>query len=211
MQEKLQFDLGGIEGLLCDHQHLDHCKAAKEVMRAGIDFYASEPTLEALCLTKNRRAKIIDNGAMVRLESFGVLPFAVNHGDIPCLGFVIREWRTGEYLLFVTDYVCLEQEFHHRPTRRKGHVLIPFSIIAIACNFSGEILQAAVDAGTINEALAKRILWSHPSKEAVKLYLREHCDLSKCREIHLLHMSRSNLDKAATRKEITDEFIVKTL
>lgn len=181
-------------------------------MKAGIDVYASEPTLEALCIIKSRRTKSIEGGVMVRLESFGILPFDVGHDDIACLGFLIREMETGDYLLFVTDYLCLEQEFHYRPDgQRKEQVRIPFSIVAIGCNFSGDILQAAVDAGTINESVAKRILRSHPSKEAVQLYLREHCDLSQCREIHLLHCSSGNLDREATRKEISEEFLIDTL
>ena len=197
MQEALGFDLGGIEACLCSHSHLDHSKAMADVMRAGIDCYASVDTFEALCLTRNRKAIIVGDEVLIRsLPSFEVLCFGVTH-DVPCLGFVVREKATGEYLLFATDFFCLEQEFVH-----------PFSIVAIACSYDMHVLQARVAAGDIDETLAKRLLTSHPSKQWLMGYLAGHVDLSVCREIVLLHMSGSNLNKEATRREIQQETFI---
>jgi hypothetical protein len=201
LQKALNFKLGGIEAALISHEHLDHCKAVKDVMRNGIDCYSSAGTWRALDMAEARRAKIIESGVKVKLDSFHVLPFKISHGDSPePLGFVVREVETCEYLLFVTDFFCLEQEFAIQLNGERQ--LIPFSIIAIACNFNGDLLRAAVDAGTIHEKVAKRIVNSHPSQYAVKLYLDEHCNLDKIREIHLLHMSGSNIDKASAREYV---------
>lgn len=210
VQRALHYDLQGIEGCFVSHEHQDHCKAVQDVMRHAIDCYSSASTWEALDLAGARRAKIAENGVKVKLPSFHVLPFHVTHGDSPePLGFVIREKATCEYLLFVTDYFCLKQEFDYHV--RGERTLIPFSIIAIACNFDGYILRAGVDAGTIDEVVAKRLLNSHPSQESVKLYLNDHCNLDKCREIHLLHMSGSNISKQAARKYVAEGLFCKIL
>lgn len=199
IEKALDFDLTGIEGCLLSHDHMDHSRAAEEVMRAGIDLYASAGTHEAIGLTKHRRAKIVEDGAIVKFGSFEILPFDVTHDAAEPLGYVVREKATGEYLLFATDFFCLEQMFPYA-----------FSIIAIGCSYDKDALQALVDKGDINETLAKRLLFNHSSKQWVKKYLQDCCERAKCREIHLLHMSGSNINKQRTRKEFKDEFFITT-
>lgn len=212
LQEALNFQLGGIEGCFLSHSHNDHSHAFKNVMQAGITVYSSLGTWEALSAYGGeyrnwRKAKVlggapgIDDGTryeVLHLDSFDVLPFDVTH-DVPCIGFVIYERATEEFLLFATDFFCLEQEFPYA-----------FSIVSLACSYDKDILQRLVDAQAIDETLAKRLLFSHPSKQWVMGYLRDHVNLSKCREIHLLHCSAGNLDAEAARKEIEGEFFIST-
>lgn len=204
LQEALNFQLGGIEGCLLSHAHNDHSHAFKKIMQQGINVYSSRGTWEGLSAYEGeykhwRRARVLGSlqageedryDILETLPSFKVLPFAVQH-DVPCLGFVIRERATGEYLLFATDFFCLEQ-----------HFVYDFSVVAIACSYDADILQRRVDEKTIDETLAKRLLFSHPSKQWVMTYLRDHVDLSKCREIHLLHCSAGNLDRECAKQEI---------
>ena len=198
--KSLGFDLGGIEACLVTHEHQDHCKSVGAVMSAGIDVFASTGTFEALhCPESDRRAIRIESELITGINSFEILCFDVIHDAAEPLGFVIQERATGEFLLFVTDSAFLEQQFSY-----------PFGIIAIGCSYDMDILQERVDAGTIDESLAKRLLTSHSSKQWVRGYLRDFCDRSKLREIHLLHCSGENLDKEATRKEIEAEFFVTT-
>ena len=87
----------------------------------------------------------------------------------------------------------------------------PFEIIAIECSYSKDILNKLVKSGEINEVVAKRLLTSHLEKDNTMKYLREFCDLAKCREIHLLHLSGLNIDKETTRREFYEEFFIKTI
>ncbi|KKM78190.1 hypothetical protein LCGC14_1362370, partial [marine sediment metagenome] len=184
-------------------------KAVKSVMKNGINVYASQETFDAQGVTDDQaewHANTLDGidvgdgtrYAILNLDSFDVLPFKVQH-DVPCLGFVIREKATGEYLLFATDFFCLEQRFPYL-----------FSIVALACSYDKDVLQRRVDEKTIDESLAKRLLFSHPSKQWLMGYLQDHVDLSKCRALYLLHCSAGNLNKEATRKEIQEEFYIDT-
>ena len=176
-------------------------------MIAGIEVSAAHATLDALDVAGERHAHAFsDYGVgdawrynIQEFESFQVLPFPVDH-DVACTGFVVREKATDEYLLFAIDFFALEQRFSY-----------PFSIVALSCSFDKDILQRLVDDKAIDEGLAKRLLFSHPSKQWLMDYLRDHVNLSKCRQIHLLHCSAGNLDKEAARKEIEDEFMIEVL
>jgi len=50
----LDYDTSKVIGCLISHSHIDHAKAAKEVMAAGIDTYMSKQTAETLGLNSNQ-------------------------------------------------------------------------------------------------------------------------------------------------------------
>lgn len=205
--KKLDYNLDGIVAVLLDHCHSDHSKAVKDAMKNGIDVYASWGTFEALGLTDERRVNVVSNKTLVRdLGPFEVLCFDTEHDAPEPLGFVVREpgrWEhatmdrpSDEYLLFVTDTYHIKQKFK-----------IPFNIIAIECSYNGAYLKKRVDDGTINEHLAKRLLESHMEEQTTLSYLKECCNLDKCEEIHLIHMSADNINKERIVKEFEKELI----
>ncbi|RKY06194.1 MAG: MBL fold metallo-hydrolase, partial [Planctomycetota bacterium] len=185
LQEALDYDLSSIAGCLISHSHRDHCCSAPDLAKSGIDVYASPETLESVGLADHRRANLVmDKTLITRINGFQVLCFATSHDCEGSLGFVIREIETNEYLLFVTDSSHITQKFN-----------IAFSIIMLECSYDKDILQERVDTGDINESLAKRLLTSHMEWRNTLRYLLDFCDLSHCREVHLLHLSGDNLDK----------------
>lgn len=200
-QKALNYDLSGIVGCLLTHEHKDHSRAVKDVMKAGFDVFASGGTFDALSIkTDARHAKRIVDRTLIRFaRDFGVLAFTTNHDAAEPMGFVVHEIANKEYLLFVTDTSHITQRFR-----------VPLTIVAIECAYDKDVLQERVDTGDINESLAKRLLTSHLEKQVAMRYLTEFCDLSKCREIHLLHLSGGNIDKERTRKEFEDRFFIQT-
>ena len=169
-------------------------------MRAGIDVYSSEETFFACGVIDNRRANAVIPKAIyeIGVRDFRFTAYASKHDAAGPLLFVVQ--CDGECMLFATDTSHIKQRFNY-----------PFSIIAIECSYDIKILQERVDAKTINETVAKRLLSSHMEKQNTMKYLSEFCDLSKCRQIHLLHMSGDNLDKKATKKEFENKFFVETI
>lgn len=200
LQKALSYDLSNIDGCLLTHEHADHSKAVKEVMRAGIDVYSSAGTFGALGIEKNRRAKAIPAYAGITNKFFDSYAFPIIHDAAEPFGYIVREVSTNEYLLFVPDSGFIKQRFN-----------IPFTIIALECSYDIKILEHRVDTNDINETLAKRLLNSHAEKQTTMNYLAEFCDLSKCQSIHLLHLSRGNIDAEKTRKEVEDKFFIKTV
>ena len=172
-------------------------------MTAGIDVYASEGTFKAIdeLLPLHRRAKVIRNKVSFRVgETFNVFPFAVDHDAKEPMGFVISTpFVCDQTLLFVTDARSIKPKFG-----------LAFDIIALCCSYDVAVLRQREAAGTIDPTLAKRLLLSHMEQETTKLYLRKSCNLLKCTEIHLLHMSGDNIDKEKVRSEIESEFFTKT-
>lgn len=197
LQTALNYDLSNIVGALCSHGgHRDHSMAIRGVTEAGIDVYANEHTFQHHDLVGHRRAKVVADKSFVRLEAFHIRCFELHH-DVPTLGFVIKETATNEYLLFAIDSSHITQRFK-----------VPFHIIALECSFDKDILTERVETNDINETLAKRLLSSHMEKSNTLRYLTEFCDLSKCREIHLLHMSADNIDREKTRKEFEEKLFI---
>lgn len=202
LQKALDHDLTGIVGCLITHEHKDHSKAASEVRQAGIDLYASAGTLGRIGFDlSERRVYAVSHKTLIRtMEPFEVFCFNVNHDAAEPMGYVIREKATNEFMLFVTDTSHIEQRFTY-----------PFSIIAIECSYDYQILSTQRELGDIHEALAIRLLTSHMEKDTTLRYLKRFCDLSKCTEIHLLHMSGDRIDKKKTRKEFEEQLFIKVL
>lgn len=194
----LNHDLSGIVGCLVSHEHKDHSKAVEDVMQAGIDVYSSEYTFEALGVRDNRRAKVLPVGRYAEIAGFEVLRFSISHDAQEPIGFTIA--YGDECMLFATD------TSHIRYTFRS-----PFNIIAIECSYDKEILTKRVAENDINEVLAKRLLTSHMEKSEAMRYIADFCNISKCHEIHLLHLSGDNLNKRQTRKEFEDRFLIDTV
>ena len=200
LRKSLSFDLTGVEGCFVSHSHLDHCKSANLIVLNGIDLYASADTLKALDLTGNRRVRPVGIGTVINLKSFEIYCFETLHDCPGSLGFVVLEKSTGDYLLFATDTKCIPVRFKYM-----------FSIIALEASFDAETLARKVKSGEVNEALAKRLLESHQEIHEALRYITEYCKLLKCTEIHVLHMSGRNSDKAKTKKLFEDKLKIETI
>jgi phosphoribosyl 1,2-cyclic phosphodiesterase len=186
IQKRLDFKTAELAGCLVSHGHADHCKAAKDVLRAGIDVYLSQPTAEHLKVF-GAGTNIIEPGRQFNIGSYTILPFELQH-DFPNIGFLVAE-QGGDKLVYITD------TFYSR------YVFPGLTHIMIETNYALDILRANVEAGTVPEALKNRILKSHFSLENVKKFLQAN-DLSKVQEIHLIHLSDQNSDEACFKWEV---------
>jgi phosphoribosyl 1,2-cyclic phosphodiesterase len=194
----IAYKLDNIAGCCITHSHLDHSRAIEDVLDNGIDVFASHGTLEALGVVHRRAFRLQDKDTCIVSDDFKVFPFAVSHDAAEPLGFIVKS--DGESLLFVTDTNLVKPRF-----------ACAFNTIAICCNYDGELLKKRVENKDINETFAKRLLDSHMEWHTTKSYIRDCCNLDKCTEIHLLHMSGSNIDKEKIRAEFEKEFMIKTM
>ena len=197
LQKALNYDLTGIEGCLLTHEHKDHSKAVQDVVRAGIDVYASQGTINAIDIDIYRRVYAVSSDVhdRIMLDSFDVAFFNSSHDAAEPLLFVIK--CDNELLLFATDTSHIKQKFHY-----------PFAVIAIECSYNEPYLRKRVEEKTINEQLATRLLTSHMSESNCLSYLQNFCNLDKCREIHLLHMSADNINKERVKREFEKKLFI---
>ncbi|KKN77255.1 hypothetical protein LCGC14_0362330 [marine sediment metagenome] len=205
LQKALNYDLTSIEGCLLTHEHKDHSKAVQDVMKAGIDVHASYGTFEALDIAKktkgsqslriHRRAVLVVENVIYKIGSFEVTAFNSHHDARQPFLFTIRNKK--ERMLFATDTSHIKQKFK-----------TAFDIIAIECSYNEPYLRNRVEKGTINEQLAKRLLESHMSESNCLSYLQTYCNLDKCREIHLLHLSADNINKERIKREFEKKLFI---
>lgn len=192
IKQKLNFDLSGIVGCLISHQHLDHCKSARDVMKAGIDIYANKETLSSIEAVREypHRWNQVNHGQAIEIETFVINPFELQH-DVANTGYFIYSKVTKEKLVFITDSYYCKYRF------------AGLNFIMVECNYSPDILQKNIENGSVNEAMKNRLLESHFSLPNVKKFLKAN-DLSKVEEIYLIHLSNANSDEARFKKEIQE-------
>ena len=189
IQKGLVFTVSEIVGVLVSHEHQDHCKALKDIMKAGIDCYISAGTAEALGLF-GHRINIIKARQQFRIGTWTILPFETQHDAAEPLGFLLAN-QYGEKLLYATDTFYIRYRFQG------------LTHIAVECNYSLDILRANVEAGLVEPAQKNRIIQSHFSLENVKEFLKAN-DLSRIHEIWLLHLSNDNSDAERFKREIQE-------
>lgn len=189
IRRKLDFQTSDIAGCLISHEHKDHCKAAEDVMRAGIDIYLSSGTAEELKLN-HHRVHHIQSKQQFKLGTWTILPFDVEHDVSEPLGFLLAN-KAGEKLLFATDTYFIRYKFKN------------LTHIAVEANYSLDILNENIATGIVPQIMKKRLLRSHMSLENVKEFLKAN-DLSKLQEIHLLHLSDNNSDEERFKREVQE-------
>jgi phosphoribosyl 1,2-cyclic phosphodiesterase len=181
LREALNFKTSEISGILLTHKHMDHCRGVKDAAKAGMDLYASKGTFDALQIAEHR-ANVIKAEEQFTIGTWTILPFATVHDNLESLGFYMVG-KDGEAFLFLTDS-------GYSPVKFKN-----LSVIAVECNFIEEIMTEKIINGGIPAAAGHRIRRAHMSLEATIGMLKAN-DLSKCRQIWLLHLSNGNSDEA---------------
>lgn len=184
--------LSDLAGALISHEHGDHSKAVKDLLKAGVDCWMSAGTAEALGLTGHHRVHPLLTDLTVESPSgkWRVISFPLEHDAIEPIGFFIG--YESEYLLFVPDTSYVENRFQG------------ITMIVVECNNISELLSKNILDGHIPAIVGKRVRRNHMSLENLILMLKAN-DLSRCREIWLLHLSDGNSDERRMIKEVQEK------
>jgi len=188
VQKSLDFDITKIVGCLVTHEHLDHSKAMEEYLEAGIPVYCSEGTRDGFKFKKLSRPIIRQSGKAFMVGNFKIIAFDTQHDAKEPFGFVINHPDMGN-LVFLTDSFYSKFKFAN------------ISHWLIEANYSDEILNKRVESGSLHYAQANRVTTSHMSIETCKDMLRAN-DLSKTKNIVLIHLSSSNSDSRKFTEDI---------
>lgn len=186
IQKSLNYETSKITGALISHSHKDHCKGVQGALDASMDVYMSEATTNEIGIQHNR-IKLYENKKQFRVGSFIVLPFDLKH-DVENHGFLIQS-DNGSRLLFASDTYYVRYKFPN------------LNYIMIECNYSDQILKENIQSERVPGFLGKRIIQSHFSLENLLVFFKSN-DLSKVKEIHLLHLSDTNSDEDLFKKTV---------
>jgi phosphoribosyl 1,2-cyclic phosphodiesterase len=188
IQKGLNFKMSDVRGCLITHEHGDHIKSLKDVLKAGIDCYMSNGTAEAIN-GKHHRIIPVQAKKQFQIGTWTILPFDVQHDVSEPYGYLLVN-EAGEKLLFATDTFYIRYKF-------KG-----LTHLLVECNFSLDILNQNIAAGRVPPVMKKRLMRSHFSLENFKEFLKAN-DLSRLKEIWMLHLSDTNSDADLFKKEIS--------
>lgn len=170
-------------GCLVTHEHADHARGVPDLLRMGVPVYASQGTIEAISgdadLTRLNRCEA---RSPFTVGQFTVLPFDCKHDAPEPLGFVVRYEPTGETVLYCTDTYYLPHKFPG------------INYWVVEANYCESILQRRIENREVSKKLKHRLQTSHMSLRRL-LDALDANDLSKTRNIILVHLSDGNSDE----------------
>jgi len=172
IKKGLGFDLSAIRACLVSHEHKDHSKSVMELIKSGVEVFASEGTANALGCDL---ISPVGDRVQFRVGSLDIVPFATFHDAAEPLGFLIHSRADGERLAFATDTVNL------------GYRFPGVNLLALEANYDAAILARCE---RMPEKVRKRVTNSHMEIGTLCQYLRT-LDLSSCRALYLLHLSNA--------------------
>ena len=187
IQKHLGFKIGDIAACLVTHEHKDHCKAINDMLARGIPCYMSTGTAEALGVENDPAICLIPDKGTALVGTWQVTAFATQHDAAEPLGFMLDNGT--DRILYATDTYYLKYRFP------------ACTVMLIECNHSYRIVDRRVAAGALNRALAQRLTKSHMSLENLVDFFKAN-DLSRLREVYLIHLSDANSDEKLFQRTI---------
>jgi len=187
IQPEIDFTLSELSGALITHKHNDHSKAVPELVKKGVDVYAPQEVFEVKGITSHR-AHVLEPLKGVKVGGFSVMPFDLQH-DCVNFGYLMESAATGERLLYFTDTYYVKYRFER------------LDYILAECNYSSMVLDENIKNGTVPAVLKPRLLKSHMSIDTLVDMLKSN-DLSRLKQIYLLHISERNGDEAEFLRKI---------
>lgn len=172
IKKDLDFNLSDIRACLVSHEHKDHAKSVMDLIKSGVEVFASEGTADALGCDLITTAT---DQVQFQVGSMEIMPFATFHDAAEPLGFLIYSRVDGERLAFATDTVNL------------GYKFPGVNLLALEANYDAAILARCE---RMPEKVRKRVTNSHMEINTLCRYLRT-LDLSECRALYLLHLSNA--------------------
>ena len=189
IQQALNFKTTDIDGVLVSHEHGDHSKACKDLIKAGVDLYMTTGTKEALKLESHRVKTFKQYHLYLDLEigSFKIKPFKTVHDAREPVGFVIYDSLEREELVFITD------------TQYSIYNFSP-NYFMIEVNYDKKTIN---DNQGLNEELRERIKKNHMSLDTA-INLLERSDLSRLKKIYVMHLSDHNSNAEFIKKSLQE-------
>ena len=187
IKKALNFNLSNQSGCLVSHFHQDHSCATKDIASAGTDIYTSQSVIDHYGLA-GHRIHMVKHKQQFQIGSFTVRAMDVPHDkDTPNLAFLFASGK--DKLLFLIDALYCP------------YIIPGLTSIAIGINYDLDILKQNIKEGHLNPALGRRIIQSHMSLATALEFFKTQ-DMSQVQTIHILHCSKSNLNKDKAKKAI---------
>lgn len=189
VEKAMNGNVSNIKGVLVSHSHGDHMKFASQYA-LRLPLFATKGTFEEAQSSKMDNfmdyesypaCQPIKYKKTFALGDFKVMPFKTYHDTKEPCGFIIK-LPNGSNLVFATDTYKLPYRFSN------------ISYWMIECNYDRTLLKQNVTEGIVHLKVAERVIASHLNIDSCIRTLQEN-DLTRTREIILIHLSNNNSQK----------------
>ena len=180
------FRTSSIDACLVTHRHGDHAAAIPKLLQRGITVYSNEDVAGLY-----RGVQCVEARREFRIGTLRILPFEAEH-DVPCYGYQVTSEETGEKLVYITDSAYVRYTF------------AGLTHFMVEANYDEDIMLGNVRNEKIPFSLAERVAGTHMSIDTLLELLRAN-DMSKVRQIYLLHLSDNNSDAEAFKRQVQQE------
>ena len=180
------FRTSSIDGCLVTHRHGDHAMAIPKLLQRGIAVYSNEDVAGLYPGVQQMEAR-----REFRIGTFRILPFEAEH-DVPCYGYQVTSEETSEKLVYITDSAYVR------------YTVTGLTHIMIEANYAEDIMIGNVRDEKVPLSLAERVAGTHMSIDTLLSLLRAN-DMTKVRQIYLLHLSDNNSDAEVFKKMVQRE------
>lgn len=168
IKQGLDFDLQGIQGILCTHKHLDHSLSVDDFKKMGFLVFKPYKDKKPMTLGVFKVCAI----PMTNLQGKWMHTNA-DGSECPCYGFLITHPDMGR-LLYITDTELVKWRF-----KDINHILI-------SCNYQKKYIEC-------DGAKRNHVLRGHMELETVKEFIKTNAS-DNLQNVILCHLSRDNAD-----------------
>ena len=184
----IDFKISKIAGVIASHSHGDHSGFIGDYLSYSIPVYSSKETFQEITHTKlNHNCISVEALKKFSIGDFTIMPFELKH-DVKCFGYLIRHKEMGT-MLFATDTYYIPNTFPGL-----NHILIE-------ANYDKNLLSSNISSGKVHPVVRKRVLSSHMEIGTTDDMLKAN-DLSKVKNIVLIHLSSTNSNASEFKKRI---------
>lgn len=179
-----EVSLNLIDFAFISHEHKDHSRSLQNLVSRRVNILYGNLIQE---FTKSEFKSKFSG-------LYQIYQFPVEHGDCKCAGIIIK--KGNECILYVTDFTICKYDLS----------VFKFTSVIVECNY----LKEKAENTEANEFLrVKENIYRHLSLEGCDLFL-SRLDLSKCKEIFLIHFSDNFSDPIYSGSYISNKYHITT-
>lgn len=189
----LDFNLIQLSGCLLTHEHKDHSKAVKDLLKHSVRVYTSKGTAKALGIDDHWNCKAVPELMETAVdEAWTFVPIKAEHDAAEPFIYLIKIRFANEHILFATDTYFIRYKMPEDLT----HILIE-------ANYSMEHLNENIADGVVDAGRKKRILRSHMNLDTLKEFFQAN-RFPALQAVYLIHMSNDNAEEERMVKEVEE-------
>lgn len=197
LQVKSDFKTNEVTACFISHEHSDHSKAIKDLLKSAIDVYALSETFKALNISDHHRMHSVEPLKPIIINTFEIMAITMYH-DCPCVGYMVYSKVTNERLFFATDTYKIT-------VNPQG---IDYLILEV--NYQKEIVNNLVNEGKMESSIRARLLFSHFELSKALNWLKR-IDKSRLKRIYIAHLSNGHSNAEEIKKAVIAETGVPTV